>query len=175
MSKSKFSFRSIGTKAAIAAALGISSLTIAAAGSSAAGNSFVDSFTHFFGFGSAAATSPAVDGDAPAASTTLVISQVYGGGGATSGTPTYTKDYIEIKNISGTTQSLNGLSLYYGSATGQFASSTSNAFALPDVTVAPGKYYLVELGPVGTTGGPLPVTADASSTTNLTTGCHFKR
>lgn len=38
--------------------------------------------------------------DAPSASTTLVISQVYGGGGATSGTPTYLKDYVELKNIS---------------------------------------------------------------------------
>jgi len=63
------------------------------------------------------------------ASTTLVLSQVAGGGGSGSGT--YLFDYVEIKNVSGSTQSLNGLSLYYGSATGNFASSTSNAFALP--------------------------------------------
>src|SRR4051812_6799213 len=49
----------------------------------------------------------------PDASTTLVISQAYGGGG---GTGFYSFDYVEIKNISSTNQSLNGLSLVYGSA-----------------------------------------------------------
>ena len=104
--------------------------------------------------------------DAPSASTTLVISQVYGGGGATSGTPTYLKDYVELKNISSSPQSLNGLSIYYGSATGQFASSATNAFALPNVTLNPGQYFFVELGSVGTVGGAFPIVPDAS-TTNL--------
>ena len=104
--------------------------------------------------------------DAPSASTTLVISQVYGGGGATSGTPTYLKDYVELKNISSSPQSLNGLSIYYGSATGQFASSATNAFALPNVTLNPGQYFFVEFGSVGTVGGAFPVVPDAS-TTNL--------
>lgn len=103
----------------------------------------------------------------PDASTTLVISQVYGGGGSTAGTPTYNKDYVELKNISSAPQSLNGLSLYYGSATGQFGSSAANTFALPNATVPPGGYYLVELGPVGMVGAALPVPADVS-TTNLT-------
>jgi len=103
----------------------------------------------------------------PAASTTLVISQVYGGGGAGStSTATYTKDYVEIKNISNSIQSLSGLSLYYGSSTGQFASSASTAFALPAVSLSPGQYYLVELGSPGLVGAALPVTAD-QSTTNL--------
>src|ERR1035437_4810594 len=105
--------------------------------------------------------------DSPAVSTTLVLSQVYGGGGATSGTPTYTNDYVEIKNISATNQSLNGLSVDYGSATGNFASSAApNAFALPDVTLNPGQYYFVQLGSTGTVGGPFPVTPDVV-TTNL--------
>lgn len=97
----------------------------------------------------------------------IVISQVYGGGGATSGTPTYAKDYVELKNISTSPKSLLGLSLYYGSATGQFASSGGNAFALPNVTIRPGGYYLVSLGAAGTVGAALPVAADAD-TTNLT-------
>jgi hypothetical protein len=42
-------------------------------------------------------------------STTLVISQAYGGGGGTTGT--YQFDYVELKNISSSPQSLNGLSL----------------------------------------------------------------
>ncbi|MBX3245442.1 MAG: lamin tail domain-containing protein, partial [Acidobacteria bacterium] len=97
-------------------------------------------------------------------STTLVISQAYGGGGGTTGT--YQNDYVEIKNISSSPQSLNGLSLMYGSATGQFASSGTNAFGLPDVTIQPGQYYLVQTANAGTGGVILPVAADAS-TTNL--------
>jgi endonuclease G len=104
--------------------------------------------------------------DSPTVSTTLVLSQVYGGGGAGSGSPTYLNDYVEIKNISATTQSLNGLSLYYGSATGNFASTATNAFALPNVTLNPGQYYFVQLGSPGTVGGTYPVTPDAT-TTNL--------
>lgn len=101
---------------------------------------------------------------APAASTTLTLSQVYGGGGGTTGT--YMNDYVEIKNISGTSQSLSGLSLMYGSATGQFGSSATNIFALPAVSLNPGQYYLVQLSSAGTGGIALPVTPDAT-TTNL--------
>jgi hypothetical protein len=104
-------------------------------------------------------------GPVSAASTTLVISQVNGGGGGTTGT--YLFDYIEIKNISSTPQSLNGLSLYYGSAVGQFASTAGNAFALPNVTLNPGQYYMVQTGPTGTVGAAFPVTPDVV-TGNLT-------
>ena len=51
-------------------------------------------------------------------STTIVISQVYGGGGGSTGT--YLHDYVELHNVSGTTQSLTGYSVQYGSATGNF-------------------------------------------------------
>lgn len=97
----------------------------------------------------------------PQVSTTVVISQVGSGGG---GSGTYIFDYVELKNVSGTTQSLNGLSLYYGSATGNFASATSNAFALPNVTLNPGQYYLVQLGNAGGSGSAFPVTPDATTT-----------
>ena len=96
---------------------------------------------------------------APEVSPTLVISQANGGGGASG---TYLFDYVEIKNVSGINQSLNGLSLYYGSATGNFASSASDAFALPNVSLTPGQYYLVQLGPTGTAGAALP-TPDATT------------
>ena len=89
-----------------------------------------------------------------AGSSTLVLSQVSGGNG------TYTHDYVEIKNVSGSTQSLNGLSLYYGSATGNFG---AGSFALPNTTIAPGQYYLVQLTQSGTGGAALPVTPDATS------------
>ena len=105
------------------------------------------------------------DNSSQLVSTTLVISQVDGGGGGSTGT--YLFDYVEIKNISSTPQSLNGLSLYYGSATGQFASSAGNAFALPNVTLNPGQYYFVQTGPAGTAGAAFPVTPDIT-TPNLT-------
>lgn len=85
-------------------------------------------------------------------STTIVISQVYGGGGSNTTGPTYKSDYVELFNISGSPQSLNGLALQYGSSAGQFGSSATNIFALPDVTLQPGQHYLVQLGTVGTAG-----------------------
>jgi hypothetical protein len=97
-------------------------------------------------------------------STTIVISQAYGGGGSATGF--YMHDYVELRNISATPQSLNGLSLYYGSATGQFANNASNAFALPNVTLQPGQYFLVQTSGAGAGGIALPVTPDAV-TTNL--------
>lgn len=97
-------------------------------------------------------------------STTITISQAYGGGGGATGT--YTVDYVELKNISASPQSLSGLSLMYGSATGQFGSSATNIFALPAVSLNPGQYYLVQLSTAGMGGVPLPVPADAT-TTNL--------
>jgi hypothetical protein len=101
---------------------------------------------------------------ANAVSTTLVISQVNSGGGGSTGT--YLNDYVEIKNISTVPQSLNGLSLTYGSATGQFGSAATLTLALPNVTLNPGQYYLVQTGATGTAGAALPVTPDAT-TTNL--------
>ncbi|MBK7391744.1 MAG: DNA/RNA non-specific endonuclease [Chloracidobacterium sp.] len=92
--------------------------------------------------------------DSIVVSTTLVLSQVSGGNG------TYADDWVEIKNVSTTSQSLNGLSLYYGSATGVFGAGT---FALPNVSLAPGQYYLVRLPQSGGAGSPLPVTPDATA------------
>jgi hypothetical protein len=99
----------------------------------------------------------------PSSGPTFVLSQVDGGGGGSTGT--YINDYVEIKNVSSVPLSLNTLSLMYGSATGQFASSGTNAFALPNTTLQPGQYFLVQLGAAGTAGAALP-TPDAS-TTNL--------
>ena len=150
--------------------------TITAAGANAAGFSFVDSVKEFLGFAptqtasvtqtAAPISAPAPDDtDAPdVVSTTLVLSQVYGGGGTSTGT--YTFDYVEIKNISTSVQSLNTLSLYYASAVGNFASTAVNAFALPNVSLNPGQYYLVQLGGAGSGGAAFPVSADAT-TTNL--------
>ena len=92
-------------------------------------------------------------------STTIVISQVYGGGGGSTGT--YLHDYVELHNVSGTTQSLTGFSLQYGSATGNFGSTASNVYAFPAGTsMAPGSYLLIQCSAAGSAGAALPVTPD---------------
>ena len=99
-------------------------------------------------------------------STTIVISQAYGGGGGSTGT--YIYDYAELHNVSGTVQTLTGYSLQYGSSTGQFGASASNIYAFPAGTSIPaGGYLLIQLGAAGTAGAPLPVTPDLV-TGNLT-------
>jgi uncharacterized protein len=91
----------------------------------------------------------------------VVISQVYGGGGASTGSPSYTQDYVELFNASQATVSLAGWSLQYGSATGNY----SNVTSLPGVSLAPGQYFLVAMG-AGSAGGTLPA-VDATGTLNL--------
>ena len=86
---------------------------------------------------------------------TLVVSQVYGGGGNSGAT--YTNDFIEIFNPTSASVSVSGMSVQYASATG-----TGSFVATPlSGSVAPGQYYLVQeaAGVGGTT--PLP-TPDAS-------------
>ncbi len=85
----------------------------------------------------------------------VVISQVYGGGG-NAGAP-YTHDFIELFNAGTTPASLNGLSLQYTSATGtgNFGASASQLTELPDVTLQPGQYFLVQQAS-GLNGAALP-------------------
>ncbi len=103
--------------------------------------------------------------DAPVVSTTLVLSQVSGGNNY------YSNDWVEIKNVSPTVQSLNGLILLYGSAVGNFGGGT---FTLPNATLAPGQYYLVQLNSAAPGTTPLPVTPDASTTTISMSGSSGK-
>jgi predicted extracellular nuclease len=85
----------------------------------------------------------------------LVISQVYGGGG-NSGAP-FTHDFIEIHNGSSAPISLAGLSLQYTSATGtaNFGANAGLRTDLPPLTLAAGRYFLVEAGG-GASGVALP-------------------
>lgn len=92
-------------------------------------------------------------------STTIVISQFYGGGGNT-GAP-YTNDFIELHNVSGSAVSINGWLLQYAAATGTIWQVTT----LPNVSIAAGQYYLVQLAG-GANGAPLPI-PDATGTTNM--------
>jgi Bacterial Ig-like domain/Lamin Tail Domain len=87
-------------------------------------------------------------------STSLVISQIYGGGGNASAT--FTNDFLEIHNISTASISLAGKSLQYASAT---STATFSAIVPLSGNVAPGGYFLVMLD-AGPTGAPLPITPD---------------
>lgn len=97
-------------------------------------------------------------------STTIVISQVYGGGGGTAGPPTYIYDYVELHNISTTTQVLTGYSLQYGSSGGNFGASASQIYEFPAGTSIPaGGYLFIQLGSMGGGGSAFPVTPDLTS------------
>ncbi len=97
----------------------------------------------------------------------IVISEVYGGGGGA--TAVYINDFVELKNIGTTVQTLNGASLQYAATAGTFNSYV----ALPSITLNPGQKYLIEMVPStpATAGAALP-TADFQATTNtsLTNG-----
>ena len=82
---------------------------------------------------------------------TVVISQVYAGGGNSNAV--YTHDFVELYNRGTSAVSLTGWSLQYASATG--AGWDSNRQPLGG-TIAPGEYYLVGLGSGGANGSPLP-------------------
>ncbi|PKW28609.1 lamin tail domain-containing protein [Flavobacterium lindanitolerans] len=95
------------------------------------------------------------------ASAQVVISQVYGGGGNNGAV--YTNDFIELYNRGTAPQSLNGWSVQYASAAG-----TSWAVqTLPNVTIQPGKYYLIQQAAGTTPVAALP-TPDLDG---VTCGC----
>ncbi|MBJ6724226.1 CBM96 family carbohydrate-binding protein [Geomesophilobacter sediminis] len=98
---------------------------------------------------------------AGAASPDVVISQVYGGGGNSGAT--YKNDFIELFNRGPVPVSLNGWSVQYASSTG---TSWTNRTNLPNVTLQPGQYFLVQeaAGTGGTVNLPTP---DATGTINL--------
>ena len=75
---------------------------------------------------------------AATSSAQVVISQVYGGGGNTGAV--YSNDFIELYNRGTSAVSINGWSVQYASSTGSSWAVTS----LPDVTIQPGKYYLIQ-------------------------------
>lgn len=93
----------------------------------------------------------------------IVISQVYGGGGNSGAS--YNRDYIELFNPTNQPININGYALRYASATGNSWSSNVNHI-LPDVTIQPGKYYLIQTTNSGATGASLP-TPDYTFTTNM--------
>src|SRR5437870_12904629 len=93
---------------------------------------------------------------AAAVSTTVVISQVYGGGGNSGAT--FKNDFIELFNRGSVAVDVTGWSVQYASAAG-----TSWAATPLSGTIQPGQYYLVQeaAGAGGTTNLPTP---DATGT-----------
>ena len=103
-------------------------------------------------------------------STTVVISQVYAGGGTSTVGVTYKYDYVELHNISAVTQDISNFSLQYGSATGNIGASSTQIYGFQANTSIPaGGYLLMQLGAAGGMGADLPVTPDLVSA-NLNLG-----
>lgn len=92
-----------------------------------------------------------------AVSTTVVISQVYGGGG-NSGAP-WRNDFIELYNLGTTAVDLTGWSVQWTSATGTSWSVTSLSGS-----IQPGQYYLIQEAAGSGTTMPLLPTPDATGT-----------
>jgi predicted extracellular nuclease len=102
---------------------------------------------------------------APAAaqgSTSLVISQVYGGGGNAGAL--YTHDFIELFNRSESPASLSGWSVQYAATTGTTWQVTNLSG-----TLQPGQYYLVEQSAGANPGTALP-TPDATGSISMAAG-----
>src|ERR671939_47574 len=99
---------------------------------------------------------------AGAVSSTIVVSQVYGGGGNAGAT--YKNDFIELYNRSAAPVSVTGWSVQYAATTG----TTWQRTALSG-TIAAGGYYLVQeaAGAGGTTSLPPP---DATGAINMAAG-----
>jgi endonuclease G len=86
----------------------------------------------------------------PLVSPNIVISQLYGGGGA-SGAP-YTNDFVELFNRGNTATAINGWSVQYASAGG----TNWIVNNLPNATIQPGQYFLIQFASEGNVGNPLP-------------------
>jgi uncharacterized protein len=93
------------------------------------------------------------------ATSTIVVSQVFAGGGNT-GAP-FTNDFVELLNR-------GSAPVDVGSWTVQYASSASTSWQSTALagSIQPGHYYLVQLGSTAAVGAPLPA-PDATGTTNL--------
>jgi hypothetical protein len=93
------------------------------------------------------------------ATSTIVVSQVYGGGGNAGAS--YTNDFVELFNRGSAAVDLSGWTIQYASS----SSTNWQATALTG-SIGPGRFYLVQLASNASVGAPLPA-PDATGTTNL--------
>jgi hypothetical protein len=124
-------------------------IRVTTAAQSAAGLALQANFEQATGFSTRTDVSP-VNGS-------VVISQVYGGGGNT-GAP-FTNDFIELHNRGTTAVSVDGWSVQYVSASGMGTWSVTNLTG----SIPPGGYYLVQEAAGAGSPAPLP-TPDATGT-----------
>jgi hypothetical protein len=96
---------------------------------------------------------------APAAVSNVVVSQIYGGGGNAGAT--FRNDYVELFNAGSVAVDLGSWTVQYSTAAGTAWQTTPLAG-----TIAPGRYYLVQLASNADVGAVLP-SADATGTSNL--------
>lgn len=96
---------------------------------------------------------------AQGASSGVVLSQVFAGGGNTGAA--FANDFVELFNRGSAAVDLSGWTVQYAPA----ASTTWLTTALSG-TIQPGRYYLVQLASAGPVGAALPA-PDASGTANL--------
>src|SRR5690242_5116702 len=96
---------------------------------------------------------------AHAATGSVVVSQVFAGGG-NSGAP-YANDFVELLNRGSTAVDVTGWTVQYAPAT-----STSWSPTTLGGSIQPGHYYLVQLASSAAVGASLPA-PDATGTTNL--------
>src|SRR5262249_39194254 len=88
---------------------------------------------------------------APLASSSIVISQIYGGGGNSGAL--YSHDFVQLYNRGTTTVDTSGWSLQYAPATGTGAWTGRQPLG---GQIGPGQYYLIQLASGGATGATLP-------------------
>src|SRR5437899_9729243 len=90
-------------------------------------------------------------GPAAAVSTTVVISQVYGGGGNSGAT--LKNDFIELYNTGAVAVDVSGWSVQYAAAAGTSWQKTNLVGS-----IAPGRFYLVQeaVGAGGSVNLPVP-------------------
>ena len=96
-----------------------------------------------------------------AVSPNVVISQIYGGGGAAS--PSFKCDYIELFNRGRTTVNLSTWAVQYAAAGSTSAFTKTNLQG----TIAPGRYYLIQQSCAGSGGGADLPAPDATGTTAM--------
>ena len=82
----------------------------------------------------------------------VMISGVYGGGG--NGGAPYNKDYIELFNNTEAPINLEGYTLYYGAAAGNF--NNTNSLTFPEGAVIEAKSFMLIAADGGATGADLP-------------------
>ena len=95
----------------------------------------------------------------------LVISQVYGG--SSNSGAVYRNDFVELFNGGSSAISLSGMSLQYGSATGNYGNSAGQIVALPAFSLQPGQHFLVRLFAGTQTGAAALPAADHAGSIDM--------